>query len=411
MAKGIFEGALSDNAGVAWRLSRLVKARYPKKAVLDALHDPFNLTELVEAGQCEAVVSPDDHGSFHTSWSRAHGLSSRPEVAVMDVKWRGHSLKAIVATWREGFEKESHTTIVADTIEIACEFADAGSRFCNHPDKAILQFTAGCWSKSHELWKAVQASSFDDLVLAGDLKERITSDFTSFLAAKEQFSRYGVPYKRGALLLGPPGNGKTHCLRALIKLLNIPCLYVMSLKSRWGEEDTHIASVFDRAREVTPCCLVFEDLDAMIHPQNRSFFLNQLDGLSNASGIITLATTNHAETLDPAIIDRPSRFDRKYHFELPKVRERERYLRMWNGRVARDLKLAPKELRGVARDTDGYSFAYLKELYLASMMRWMATPNAKSMIGIMTAEQVALRAQMTTAAPTPPAPPPAKATP
>ena len=69
----------------------------------------------------------------------------------------------------------------------------------------------------------------------------------------------------------------------------------------------------------------------MITDQNRSFFLNQLDGFAHNDGILTLATTNHPDRLDPAIVDRPSRFDRKYHFGLPALRARARTWRMWNG--------------------------------------------------------------------------------
>ena len=72
-----------------------------------------------------------------------------------------------------------------------------------------------------------------------------------------------------------------------------------------------MADVFDKAREMAPCLLVLEDLDSLINDRNRSFFLNQLDGIEGNDGLLVLTTTNHPERLDPALSDRPSRFDRK----------------------------------------------------------------------------------------------------
>src|SRR5690349_12665 len=75
--------------------------------------------------------------------------------------------------------------------------------------------------------------------------------------------------------------------------------------------------VFKRARMKPPCVIVLEDLDSMIDNKNRSFFLNELDGFHSNTGVVVLATTNHPEKLDSSILDRPSRFDRKYYFQLP----------------------------------------------------------------------------------------------
>jgi transitional endoplasmic reticulum ATPase len=69
--------------------------------------------------------------------------------------------------------------------------------------------------------------------------------------------------------------------------------------------------VFEKAREYSPCIIILEDLDALINDQNRSFFLNQLDGLENNDGLLVIATTNHFDRLDAGLANRPSRFDRK----------------------------------------------------------------------------------------------------
>ena len=72
-----------------------------------------------------------------------------------------------------------------------------------------------------------------------------------------------------------------------------------------------MADVFDKARQLAPCVLVLEDLDSLINDKNRSFFLNQLDGLQSNHGLFIIGTTNYFDRLDPGLNSRPSRFDRK----------------------------------------------------------------------------------------------------
>lgn len=76
-------------------------------------------------------------------------------------------------------------------------------------------------------------------------------------------------------------------------------------------EEGGIADVFDKARQLSPCVIVLEDLDTLIDDRNRSFFLNQLDGLEGNDGLLIIGTTNHLDRLDPGLSARPSRFDRR----------------------------------------------------------------------------------------------------
>lgn len=97
-------------------------------------------------------------------------------------------------------------------------------------------------------------------------------------------------------------------------------LYVKSFRSFKGEEGA-LVDIFQKAREVSPCVMIFEDLDSLINAKNRSFFLNQLDGLESNDGLLIIGTTNHLELIDPALRSRPSRFDRKLYATF-----RDRYL-------------------------------------------------------------------------------------
>jgi AAA+ superfamily predicted ATPase len=129
--------------------------------------------------------------------------------------------------------------------------------------------------------------------------------------------------------------------------------------------------VFTRARRNAPCLVVLEDLDALIEDENRAFLLNELDGFANNDGVVVIASTNHPEKLDPAILDRPSRFDRKYHFTLPELPERLAYIQHWNQALQFEMRLADSEAVAVAEYTRRFSFAFLKELFLSTMMEWI----------------------------------------
>ena len=88
----------------------------------------------------------------------------------------------------------------------------------------------------------------------------------------------------------------------------MPCLIQ---RTGWMGEEASMAAVFNKARELSPCVVILEDLDSLINNQNRSFFLNQLDGLEGNDGLLIIGTTNHFDQLDPGLSTRPSRFDRK----------------------------------------------------------------------------------------------------
>ena len=155
-----------------------------------------------------------------------------------------------------------------------------------------------------------------------------------------------------------------------------------------------MAEVFKRARMKIPCIVVLEDLDSMIDNKNRAFFLNELDGFQSNTGVVVLATTNHPQKLDPSILDRPSRFDRKYYFKLPAEQERLAYIAKWNEELQPELRVSESGAMRVVQQTEGFSFAYLKELFVASMVQWMSSGGNGSMDDVILAQTDLLREQM-----------------
>jgi SpoVK/Ycf46/Vps4 family AAA+-type ATPase len=253
----------------------------------------------------------------------------------------------------------------------------------------ILVFQDSFFEKDQQLFDSIKSATFDNLILLQSLKQQIQDDFQQFFDSREVYERYGIPWKRGALFIGPPGNGKTHTLKALINQLGKPCIYVRN----FIDEDD-IAEVFKRARMVAPCLVVLEDLDAMVNKINRAFFLNELDGFRVNTGVVVLATTNHPEKLDPAILDRPSRFDRKYYFSLPADSERLSYIRKWNEGLQPEMRVTEAAATKTVASTEGFSFAYLKELLVSSMMEWVPAGGSRTMDHVIAAQTELLRGQL-----------------
>lgn len=131
-----------------------------------------------------------------------------------------------------------------------------------------------------------------------------------------------------------------------------------------------LAQIFQKARQEAPCYLVFEDLDSIVSDDIRSFFLNEVDGLSNNDGILMVGSTNHLERLDPGISKRPSRFDRKYYFPDPDTEERVLYCEYWQGKLSdsKDVDFPNRLCTAIADLTDGFSFAYMQEAFVASLL-------------------------------------------
>jgi hypothetical protein len=151
--------------------------------------------------------------------------------------------------------------------------------------------------------------------------------------------------------------------------LAVPTLYVRTLASFGGPEYA-LSQIFSKARQEAPCYLVFEDLDSIVSDDVRSYFLNEVDGLKSNDGILMVGSTNHLDRLDPGIAKRPSRFDRKYYFPDPNYDQRVQYAKFWQGKLKDNKNLEfPDELCSkIAEITAKFSFAYMQEAFVASLL-------------------------------------------
>ena len=386
------------NDYIAYHVGRELAELHPGKAIIEGETGYFGLEEFVRADLCAIIHESSIFNHIKTDW---YGPKERLREAIknswLNVLWRGQLFDVVILTFTEGCYSSRHHWIVADDKNIAEAFFKEVCEWTSEVRGEVLVFQDGEWAKNKKLFEAIKGATFANLVLVDSLKREIETEFVQFFQSREVYEKYGIPWKRGVLFIGPPGNGKTHTVKALINQLGQPCLYVKSFKSEYATEEENMRLVFERARITTPCLLVLEDLDSMITDECRSFFLNELDGFEANTGVVVLATTNHPERLDPAILDRPSRFDRKYHFHLPADAERRAYIARWNDQLQGELRLTETGLIDLLKETEGFSFAYIKELFLSSMMHWMAADGV-SMDQVVRDQAAQLLEQMTAAA-------------
>ncbi len=393
----LFAEALQEpSSALTYQVSRHLAASYPDRSMIEGSDCDFaKLPQFAAAGRCVLRLDESIHNQVAVWWSDELGIVEYPRNAWYEVEWEGHWLDVVVMNWCS--DSSPWHWILAGSSEVARGFYSAVCGYKVEITGEVLVYDGGKWTGSSRLFRGIGGTTFDNLILPEKLKSEIRADVERFFASRGAYEKYGIPWKRGLLLLGPPGNGKTHAIKALINATGLPCLYIKTFESDDWAEETGIRRVFERARAASPCLLVLEDLDSLVSAENRSFFLNEMDGFAANSGILTIATTNHPGKLDPAILDRPSRFDRKYHFGLPARPERLAYIERWDATLETEARLTAEGEAEAADRTEGFSFAYLKELFLSSLMAWVATPEPKGMDSILLDQVASLREQMVSA--------------
>lgn len=356
----------------------------------------FDVDDFAAAGRCTAMVLPGtpSHARLYLD-ERQTALVPHTMNAWRRVEWEGARLEVVTLSLADLSNCfDLHHWVIGATPELVHRFVLAVCNYDELSSDRVVIFEGGRFKKSTLYAEALAATSADDLVLADGLKAEVFADASRFFERRDFYARHRLPWKRGLLFVGPPGNGKTQTIKALLHALAQPVIYVKSFGSRDERVDDGIRKVFERARRLAPAVLVLEDLDCLVPEDHRSAFLNEVDGFAQNSGLLAIATTNHPEKLDRSILDRPSRFDRKFHFPLPGDAERSEYLARWAAAQVPEMQLSVESQQRLVERTRGFTFAYLKELLLSAALRWVndARPGAIDQVALETVQE--LREQM-----------------
>lgn len=162
-----------------------------------------------------------------------------------------------------------------------------------------------------------------DVVLDEEQVEKVVNNTLFYLENTKRLNAADISARRGVLISGPPGNGKTMLCRALAHEAPEGTSVIWATAGSISRTD-HVAALFKNARALSPSIVIFEDIDTI--GQSRDFggssvgvgeMLTQMDGLEDGGEFILVATTNYPDIIDSALKDRPKRFDRHYEVELP----------------------------------------------------------------------------------------------
>lgn len=205
--------------------------------------------------------------------------------------------------------------------------------------------------------------TWDDLILSDKIKTEIQMNLKNLIEYREIYKKNGLQVKRGLILAGEPGTGKTVLAKILCNTIDWTFVWVTSKNL---ESAKRVAQIVELCRDLSPAVLFLEDIDLFggsresnSNPMMLGELLNQLDGIEENTDIIVIGSTNNKEVLEKALVSRPGRFDKVIDFPLPEYEERLKMLKVFsNGLLDKNIPFLEK----IAHTYDKKTGAQIREL-------------------------------------------------
>lgn len=248
--------------------------------------------------------------------------------------------------------------------------------------ESMMTFGMGGGSKSNAkvYVKSVDGIKFKDVAGEEEAKE-LLQEIVDFLHNPEKYREIGAKMPKGALLVGPPGTGKTMLAKAVAGEADVPFFSISGsefVEMFVGMGAAKVRDLFKQANEKAPCIVFIDEIDAVgkkresgqiggndEREQTLNQLLSEMDGFDGSKGVVILAATNRPESLDPALL-RPGRFDRRIPVELPDLKGREDILKVHAAKI----KIADNvDFNAIARTAAGASGAELANLVNEAALR------------------------------------------
>ncbi|MHA2430438.1 MAG: CDC48 family AAA ATPase [Promethearchaeota archaeon] len=227
-------------------------------------------------------------------------------------------------------------------------------------------------SAMREVMVEIPNVNWDDVGGLDGVKQELKEAVEWPLKYPKLFERAGIRSLNGILIFGPPGCGKTLLAKAIAteSKSNFISIKGPEIFSKWvGESEKTVREIFRKARQAAPSIIYFDEIDAIsagrgeyagtqVYASIVNQILVEMDGIENRQGIVTIASTNRPDIVDPAFL-RPGRFDRLIYVEAPDFDSRIKILEVHskNMPLAEDISL-----KHIAQITEGYSGADLENV-------------------------------------------------
>lgn len=248
--------------------------------------------------------------------------------------------------------------------------------------ESMMTFGMGGGSKSNAkvYVKSVDGIKFKDVAGEEEAKE-LLQEIVDFLHNPEKYREIGAKMPKGALLVGPPGTGKTMLAKAVAGEADVPFFSISGsefVEMFVGMGAAKVRDLFKQANEKAPCIVFIDEIDAVgkkresgqiggndEREQTLNQLLSEMDGFDGSKGVVILAATNRPESLDPALL-RPGRFDRRIPVELPDLKGREDILKVHAAKI----KISDNvDFNAIARTAAGASGAELANIVNEAALR------------------------------------------
>jgi transitional endoplasmic reticulum ATPase len=230
-----------------------------------------------------------------------------------------------------------------------------------------------------EVYVEVPEVHWDDIGGLEEVKQELREAVEWPLKNPKVFEEMGIRPPKGILLFGPPGTGKTLLAKAAATESGANFIAVRGpeIPSKWvGESERAVRKIFERARQVAPAIVFFDEIDAIAPARGYRHdtsgvtdrivnqLLTEIDGIVPLQNVVVIGATNRPDILDPALL-RPGRFDRVIYVPPPDKEARRQILEIHTRKVplADDV-----DLDKLAEMTEGYTGADLEALVREAVM-------------------------------------------
>lgn len=331
-------------------------SRYYSVSVPEGVSFYFDLMKIIHSGEVKGK-----NFKLAQAGSKVHRLYDSDKESLVNIA--GHDFLVCVTNLNDidndsvlhsGLASRIERGLVFRTKSIAAIEALEGYLSDMLKQKMNESIVPYLWIPSSGYWNqtSLPVRDIDSVILKDGEKEAIIADLEGFIESEDEYLRMGIPWHRGYMLHGPPGNGKSSLIMALAHKLRRH-VYVLSLSGI--KDDETLNELISAIRKES--FVIIEDIDVFSDFVTRdggstgltlAGLLNALDGVFTPHGMVTFMTTNRLEILDEALV-RPGRVDYRLHLTAPNAGQIERAFKHVYGEP---LLVTPREFSSMAEFID-----------------------------------------------------------